>query len=305
VDHPSAESWLGALERRTPPLAALLVAVLAVSTSAVLVRYSAAGSLVTAFYRVLFTALLLLPATLVRHRGAFARLSSRDWLGASASGVALALHFAAWFESLAWTSVAASTTLVQVQVFFVAAGGALVLSERVSRRSLAGMGLAFVGICVMSLGDALTGAPLGGPAPLYGNALALAGAACMAGYLLAGRSLRGRLPLVPYVVVVYAVCALVLLALALAGGDPLLGYPSDGWLVFLALAVGPGLLGHTVLNWALGETSSGAVSASLLGEPVGSTLLAALLLGEVPTAITVGGGAVVLAGVLVATRGAQ
>jgi drug/metabolite transporter (DMT)-like permease len=290
------------VERATPPTAALAFAVVAVITSAILVRYSAAPSLVKAFYRVLFTTLLLVPFALRRHRDAFGRLSGQDWLVASAGGIALAIHFASWFESLELTSVAASVTIVQSQVLFVAIGAALFLAEHVTRRTLAGMVVALVGIAVMSVGNALTGANVAGAAPLYGNALALVGAVCAAGYVLAGRSLRQRVPLIPYVIVVYSVCAVVLLALTVADGAPLVDYPPREWLLFLGMAVGPGLFGHTVLNWALAHVESSVVSVSLLGEPIGSALLALVLLGEVPTTITVVGGTIVLIGIAVTSR---
>ncbi|ESP87241.1 DMT family transporter [Candidatus Halobonum tyrrellensis] len=291
-------SHLAAVERRVPPLAALVVAVLAVSTSAILVEWSRAPSLVKAFYRVLFTVLLLLPAALARpaDRAAFRRLRPRDVAVAAASGVALAVHFGAWFESLRWTTVAASVTLVQAQPLFVAAGAWALLDERLTGRMLAGIGVALAGATVMSGGGVLVGGA-GGARPLYGNALALLGAVAMAAYLLVGRSLRQRLPLLPYVVVVYAVCAGALLAAARARAAPLVGYPPREWLLFAAMAAGPGLAGHTVLNWALAHVESSVVSVSLLGEPVGSTLLAALLLAEYPTPVTLVGGAVVLAGV--------
>ena len=283
------------LEARTPPMAALAVAVLAVSTSAILIRYSAAPSLVKAFYRVLFTVALLAPLALTRHRAAIAALSRRHLGAAAATGFALAVHFAAWFESLEWTSVAASVTLVQSQPLFVALGAFLVLGERLRRRLAAGIAVALAGMVAMTLpGSALTGAD-----PVLGNALAVLGAVMMAGYVLAGRSLRQEVALVPYVTVVYAVCAAVLLAFAAADGATVwLGaYPPREWLLFLAMAVGPGLLGHTVINWALEHVESSVVSVTLLGEPVGSTLLAVLLLGEVPGLPTVLGGAVVLAGI--------
>jgi len=213
------------------------------------------------------------------------------------SGVALALHFAAWFESLHWTSVAASVTLVQAQPVFVALGAWILLRERVTRRMTAGIAIAVPGMAVMSFGD-LFGGVLVGPNPLYGNALALFGAVMTAGYVLAGRSLRQRLALVPYVVIVYSVCTVSLLFIVLAQGHALTGYPSREWIVFLGLAVGPGLLGHTLINWALAHLESSVVSVSLLGEPVGATMLAALLLAEIPTGITVGGGVIVLIGIL-------
>jgi len=283
-------------EPAVPPPVGLGVAVLAISTGAVLVRLSRAPSAVAAFYRVLFTTLPLVPVAVVRHRGAFARIRRRDLGYAAVSGLALAVHFAAWFESLVWTSVAASVTLVQSQPVFVAVGAWLLLRERVTRRMALGITIAVAGVAAMSLGDFLGGV-LVGPAPLYGNALALVGAVMAAVYVLAGRSLRQRIPLVPYVVVVYGVCAAGLLVVSVAGGHELVAYPAREWLVFAGLALGPGLFGHTVINWALAHLKSSVVSVSLLGEPIGATVLAALLLAETPTAFTVAGGGVVLAGI--------
>lgn len=282
-------------------MAALAVAVLAISTSAILVRYSDAPSLVKAFYRVLFTAGLLAPVALARYRPAIAGLSARHLLAAAATGVALAVHFAAWFESLEWTSVAASVTLVQSQPLFVALGAFLLLGERLTRRLVVGIVVAIAGMAAMTL-PAAAGV---GPRPAFGNALAVLGALMAAVYVLAGRSLRQEVSLVPYVTVVYSACALALLALAVGDGATVwLGaYPRREWLLFLAMAVGPGILGHTVINWALEHVESSVVSVTLLGEPVGSTLLAVVLLGEVPGLLTVAGGAVVLGGIALAVHG--
>ena len=290
---------LGRLEERTPPMAALGVAILAVSTSAVLVRWSDAPAVVLAFYRVLLTSLLVVPFLFTRHAGDFGAFRRRDLLVAAATGAALAVHFAAFFESLAWTSVAASVTLVQSQPVFVALGAAFLLEERVGARKAAGIAVAVAGMVAMSGGEFLAGAAVAGERPLYGNALALLGAVMAAAYVLVGRSLRQRVALVPYVLVVYAACTVTLLAVALAWGLPLRGYGAREWLIFLGLAVGPGLFGHTVVNWALEHVESSVVSVSLLGEPVGATLLAVVLLAEVPGRTTVVGGAVVLAGIYV------
>jgi len=162
----------------------------------------------------------------------------------------------------------------------------------------AGIAVAVGGMVSMSFGDFLSGVAVG-PRPLYGNALALTGAVAAAGYVLAGRSLRQRISLVPYVTVVYGVCVLVLLSFVLAAGHPLTGYPPREWLLFVGLAAGPGLLGHTVLNWALAHLESSVVSVSLLGEPVGATLLAVAFLSETPTPATVVGWCVVLLGIYV------
>lgn len=285
-----------------PPVVALGIAILAVSTSAILIRYSSAPTLVIALYRVLFTTVLLLPFAVHSYRDAFYRLSRRDWIAASAAGVALALHFALWFESLAWTSVAASVTIVQIQVLFVASGAALFLSERITRRASVGMMIALCGIAIMSFGGTIVGAPTVGAAPLYGNILAIVAAVCMAGYVLTGRSLRQRIPLVPYVVIVYAVCVVVLLALTTAVNDTLFAYPPYEWFLFILMALGPGILGHTVLNWALAHVESSVVSVSLLAEPVCSTVLAVVLLSELPTRFTAIGGAMTLIGIIITSR---
>ena len=285
--------------RTVTPLAALWFAVFAASTSAILVRWSEAPSSVAALYRVAFTVALVAPVAVVRYRASFARLSRRDGGFAVLAGVALAVHFAAWFESLNHTSVAASVTLVQTQPIFVALGAALLLDERIRWLTAVGIGVAIVGAATMSFGDA-------GEAPLsdataVGNALAILGALTLAGYVLAGRSIRQRVPLFPYVTVVYVVCALTLFVLVGVQGHAYTAYPGREWFLFLAMAIGPGLAGHTVVNWVLEHVESVVVSVAWLGEPLGSALLAVALLGEVPDVITVVGGIVVLVGIAVTT----
>lgn len=288
-------------DARVSPPVALAVSVFAISTSAVLVRWSGAPSAVIAFYRVLFTLAILAPVAATRHRGAIRSLSARDGAVAAVTGVALAIHFVAWFESLRWTSVATSTTLVQSQPVFVAVGAALVLDERVTARAVVGIVLAVAGAAAMSASD-LLGASAFAATALYGNALAILGAVMAAGYVLAGRSLRQRVALIPYVTVVYGACTLALLVAAIASNAPLAGYPMREWALFVGLAVGPGVFGHTVVNWALAHLDSSVVSVSLLGEPVGATVLAWALLGEAPGALTVLGGTVVLAGIVITAR---
>ena len=281
------------------PVVALAFAILASSTSAILVRWSYAPSSVAAFYRVLFTTLLVAPVALVWYREEFRRLSKRDFGFATVAGVALAIHFASWFESLNHTSVAASVTLVQSQPIFVAIGAGLFLGERIRKATVIGILVAIVGAAAMSFGDAGE-APIS-DATLYGNSLAVLGAITIAGYVLAGRSIRQRVSLFPYVTVVYTACSVTLLVLVGGQGHEFVDYPAREWILFLAMAVGPGVFGHTVVNWALKYLESVVVSVAWLGEPVGSTILALLLLAEVPDGITVIGGLVVLFGIYVTT----
>ncbi|MCG1003552.1 MULTISPECIES: DMT family transporter [Halobacterium] len=282
-------------------MAAVAVAVAAVSTSAILVELSDAPRVLKAGYRVLFTTAFVAPFAF-RRRREFADIPGADWLVVSAAGVLLAVHFASWFASIEFTSIAASTTLVQTQPAFVAVGAWLLLDERVGARVAGGILVAIAGSVLLSAGDFLGGTAVGA-APGLGNALAVVGAVAGAGYVLAGRSVRQRLSLAPYVFAVYGVCTVVLFAVAVALGLPLVAYPAHEWVLFIGMAVGPGLLGHTVVNWALKYVESSVVSVSLLGEPVGSTLLALAVFGQVPGAFTVVGGVVVLAGIAVTTTG--
>lgn len=288
-------------DRRVPPAVALAVAIAAVSTSAILIRWSEAPSLVKAFYRVLFTTLLLAPFALGRHREELVSLTRRDGVFAAITGIALAVHFAAWFESLEWTTVAASVTLVQTQPVFVGVGAHFLLGERLTRGTLAGILVAVAGAALMSFGGLFSGLA-GSEAALFGNGLAVLGAVMAAGYVLAGRSIRQRVGLLAYVTVVYTACGVVLLGFVLFEGHALLGYPTVEWVLFLGMALGPGIFGHTVINWALAHVESSVVSVSLLGEPVGSTVLAMALLAEFPPLTTVLGGAVVLSGIYVTAR---
>lgn len=305
---------LAAVEDRLDPMVAVGFAVVAVSTSAILVRLSDAPSLVKACYRVLFMTLTVAPL-LPRYLPELRDIDPRDLGFATLAGLALAAHFAAWFESLEWTTVAASVTLVQTQPAFVAVGAWVLLDERLTRRMVAGIVVAMVGVAAMTLGDPVLAGLTGdgpvletittaflGSGHLYGDALAVVGAIMAAGYVLAGRSIRQRLSLVPYVFVVYGVCTVTLFSVTASRGVPLLGYPGEEWLLFLAMAMGPGLFGHTLINWALKHVESSVVSVSLLGEPVGSALLALAIFTEVPGPATVVGGAIALLGIFVTAR---
>lgn len=281
-----------------PPNVALLVSIIAVSTASILIRWSAAPPLAIASYRLLFATLILLPFYI--SSGGIKRLREsrgRDVLYLMAIGVVLALHFASWITSLSLTSVASSVLFVHVDPIFVAAVSHFVFRERIDRGTLIGMAVAFVGASIIALGDARVGY-----ASLYGDLLALIGAVMLGVYILGGRRLRQSLDLVSYVTPVYATSAAVLVLSSLITGTPLAPYPPREYILFLAIAVVPMIFGHTVYNWALRYVSAPVVSVSLLGEPVGATILAMLLLGEVPSPLTLVGGAITLAGIYMCVR---
>ena len=271
------------------PYVPLALAVLLVSFGSVLIRLAAAPALAVSFYRIGLAALLLAPFAIRDLRASWPRLSGRRRLVLVASGVALALHFATWVASLSYTSVAASVLLVNTAPLF-----AVVFSWGALRESVSGAVLAAIAIALLGAGLIARGDWTGEAASLGGILLALAGAVTLAAYHVIGRGLREALPLNAYVLGVWSVAAATLLALCLAGGVPLGGYPARTWLLFLALAVVPTLGGHGLVNRSLRLLPAPTVGLFLLGEPLGASALAGLLLGEVPGPWTLAGGAVVL-----------
>jgi len=281
-----------------PPNVALLVSIVAVSTASILIRMSDAGPLAIAAYRLIFATIILLPFFL--RSGGFKRLidSSRmDLLTLIGVGFVLAFHFASWISSLNFTSVASSVLFVHIDPIFVAAVSHFILKERINRSTLLGIVIAFAGTSIIALGDVVTG-----KTKLYGDLLALIGAIMLGIYILSGRRIRQNLDLVSYVTPVYATSALVLTVGCLVTGTRLTPYPPREYLLFFAIAVVPMIFGHTVYNWALKYVSAPVVSISLLGEPVGATILAFLFLNEMPTLPTIIGGVITLAGIYMCAR---
>jgi drug/metabolite transporter (DMT)-like permease len=175
------------------------------------------------------------------------------------------------------------------------------------------MALAFLGGLIVGLSDSCTldGSGLACPPfsefiqgrAFLGDLLALAGAWMAAGYLIIGRRLRIQISLMPYIFVVYGMAATILIGIVLILGQPLIGYPTQAYLLFLALAVIPQLLGHSTFNWALGYLSAAYVSITLLGEPIGSALLAYFFLNEIPKPLMIFGAILILIGIYIASRG--
>jgi drug/metabolite transporter (DMT)-like permease len=289
---------------RARVLAVLGAGVLVVSTASILIRWLQADgvpSLAIAAWRLAFAAVILVPMLLARCRGELAALAGRDWVLAIASGAFLAAHFATWILSLEHTSVASSVALVTTNPIWIGIASWFVFRERLGAVMVLAIALAIAGSAVIFLAD--SGAAAGaGPDPQLGNALAVAGSLAVCGYLLIGRRLRRGMSLLAYVGIVYTTAAACLMPVAAAAGASLGGFAPTAWLMLLALALGPQLLGHSSFNWALKYLSATLVALAVLGEPVGSTILAWLLLGEAVGLVKVAGMALLLGGIFLAAQ---
>jgi drug/metabolite transporter (DMT)-like permease len=289
------------------PALVLALALIGISFAGPLVRLSHAHPLAIAIWRIGFS--LIVIAAFLLGTGSWRqwrRLDPRGVLLALAAGAMLAVHFWSWNASVSLTTVAASVVLVNTQPALVAVLSAVWLREPPSRRQWLGIAVSMIGALVVAWPDLVAsgaGGALAGRA-LLGDLLSLLGAATAAVYFVSGRRLRATLDLWPYVALVYGTCFVVLLLMAAAVHAPVLHQPTRELFIFLALALGPMLLGHTGLNWALRYMPAYVVNLTLLGEPVGATLLAAFLPGirELPGVPTFVGGLLILAGIYVTTR---
>jgi drug/metabolite transporter (DMT)-like permease len=275
----------------------LLVGVVAVSFSAIFIRLADAPALTIAFYRTGIAAALLLPFALVRQREELKALTRRQVAIAVAAGAMLALHFAVWITSLSYTTIAASVVLVTTQPIWVAAFSWMLFGERLRGLVVAGVLVALAGAVVVSGGDFASPAR---PRALEGDLLALAGAITAAAYFVAGRHLRRDVSLATYAGLAYGTCAVFLLPVALLSGAQLSGFPAKTWGLFVLMALVPQMLGHTVFNFLLRDVEATVVAITVMGEPVGATLLAMAIFGEMPPASAILGGVLILAGIYVA-----
>jgi drug/metabolite transporter (DMT)-like permease len=291
----------------------LLIAILAVSTASIFIRFAQreAPSLVISALRLTIASLVLAPFALVRYRSELRALSRNDLLLGMFSGVSLAVHFATWISSLEYTSVASSVVLVSTGPLWVALLSPIFLKEPLTKTVLTGMALAFLGGMVIGLGDAcqLEGGMvcpafaevIQGKA-VFGNSLELIGAWAVAGYLMIGRRLRAGMSLIPYIFVVYGSASVSLLVAMFAAGQSPTGYSPQVYIWIILLALVPQLIGHTTYNWALRYLPATLVSITTLAEPAGSVILAYLILHEAPTRLTLLGGVLILAGIYLASR---
>jgi drug/metabolite transporter (DMT)-like permease len=269
----------------------------AVSTGSILIRLAEAPSLVVGAWRLVLAALLLTPWALPAGRREWRRLDRDDVGRLVLAGVALAIHFVTWVSSLSYTTVASSVILVSTNPIFVGLAGHFLLGEHFSRRTIVAVAIAMVGTVIVSYGDwAFTGRAL------WGDLLALMGAMGASAYMLFGRAVRRKLSTMAYVWPCYAIAGTILLLLCVLTGRPLLGYDLRTVSFFVLLAVVPQIVGHSSFNWALAHFSPLFVTLALLGEPVGATTLAFLVLGEVPPTSTLVGGGFVLLGIYLASR---
>ncbi len=272
----------------------LTLGILAASFASILIRLTPAPALVIAAGRMVFASILLTPFYLARQTRHRQELTGPKLRLSLLGGLFLAAHFGCWIESLNHTSITSSVVLVAMNPVFVALLAPLLLREKPGWRLYLAIVLGITGALIINR-PVLTS-----PGNLSGNLLALAGALFAALYVIVGRKLRPGLSLVGYVYPVYLVAGLILTVLVLILRYPLSGYSGRTWLFIFLLAIGPQIIGHTSFNWALAFLPAPTVALSILGEPVGTTILAMLLLHQFPSIWEISGGLLILTAIYIA-----
>lgn len=297
-----------------PPIFVLIFGILAVSTGSIFVRFAQqyVPSLVIAAWRLIIATIVLAPIAIIRYRSELLSLRRKELLLALLSGIFLALHFDAWITSLEYTSVASSVVLVSTTPLWVALLAPLTIKEPITRLILGGMLLALLGGIIVGLSEVCSIGQSGITCPsvgeffkgeaFFGDILAVAGAVMAALYVIIGRRLRTGMSLIGYIFVVYGMAAVVLTLIMLIAGYSPFGYPVEAYKWMILLGLIPQLLGHSSFNWALGYLSAAYVSITLLGEPIGSTILAYFLLNETPSGLEIFGAILILSGIYIASQ---
>ena len=276
------------------PMIMIVVGVMGISLSSIFVKFSEAPSAVTAIWRLMWTMAFLTPVVMGKRpvrRELFQTSINLLWLSIL-SGLFLAIHFVLWFESLQHTSVASSTTSVCTEVIWVCLGFCLFLKGKITRKAIAAIAVTLLGSVLIACSDSGSGRQL------YGDILALLAAIAVAVYTLIGRIAREKLSTTVYTYLVYSACAVALTATCLVQGANLLAYGWNAVIVGALLAIFPTILGHSIFSWCLKYFSPAFVSASKLCEPVVAAVLAGFLFGELPGAVQILGGILILGGVL-------
>lgn len=295
-------------------LGGLLIGILAVSTASLFIRFAQVEipSLVIAAGRLLIATLVITPFAFRSWKGQPPAMSGKTWGLLILAGVFLGLHFATWITSLEFTSVASSVVLVTTAPLWVVLLSPIFLKERITRWVIIGLVVALCGAVIVGIGGTcgfLEGQltcqglnHLWSRNNLTGNLLALMGALLSGSYLMVGRSVRNKLSLPIYTAIVYGIASIVLILLVLLNRSQVGGYSPSSYIWIVALALIPQVVGHSAFNWALKYLSAAYVSIALLGEPIGSVILAALFLKETPGILEIIGGVLILSGIFLATQ---
>lgn len=211
------------------------------------------------------------------------------------TGICLGLHFTFWIASLNYTSVASASVLVTIHPVMLIVAESLIFKRRFRGIVWVGVVVAFAGSALLGIADEASLEAF--PNALFGNALALTAAVIFVIYFMLGRKIRQYTEWLDYVFYVYLYATITSLTLAIfwVGGIPAVS--STALLVGVGLALGPTILGHGSINFAVKYVSPTLLSTLVLSEGVFAAVAAYFIFGEIPSMLSIGAMTIILAGV--------
>ena len=275
---------------------ALAAGLIAFGFAPILVRFASDTSpIVLVTYRTVFAAIFLLPYWLVKREPASREISKTEHAQVGLAGVCLGLHFSCWISSLYYTSVASASVLVTIHPILV-----IVVERFLFKRSFAtatwlGVAMAFGGSVLLGISDSQITQPFSNP--LFGNFLAFSAAVIFVVYLFLGQKIRQKREWIDYVFPVYGYAAVTCLILAMVLGKSLFEITTVGVWVGIGLAVGPQILGHGSMNYAVKFLSPTLLSTLILVEPLFASVLAFFIFSELPPLFSIIAMSVILVGI--------
>jgi drug/metabolite transporter (DMT)-like permease len=286
--------------------AGLSAGIIAISFAAIFIKFcEEVPSLMIATYRLVISSIIVL--VIAKSRGIrFSRFTKTQILTGMLGGMFLALHFTFWISSLKFTSVASSVVLVTTNPIFVGIFSAVFLKEAQPIELIAGIILSFLGSIILAVGDSgIRGLSIANPSFLIGDSLALLGALMASGYLMVGSKARQEMDVVSYAAIVYSFSALFLLIASFSFRISFTGYRSSSYMFMVLLAIVPQLIGHTAINWALKHLKTSMIAITILGEPIGASILAYVIFQERISSFQGAGIMLIFLAIIIASRKAR
>jgi len=283
-------------ENRALPYLALASGIVALSLSAMFVRWANAPGPITGFYRVFISTLLFSPF-FIRQQIKLPPIEQKYLLFPLAGGLFTALDFGIWNSSLKFTTAANATLLGNTAPLWVAIGALIFFREKLRGIFWRGLILALAGAALIMGNDFMRHPTLG-----IGDLMASSAAIFYASFQLITQ--RGRVYIDPFrytwLVGLSATIGMFIMNLLLQ--NPFTGYPTQTWVIFLATAVVSQMIGYLSISYALGHLPASIVAPTLIGQPILTTLLAIPLLGEIPAPLQWIGGGIALIGIYIVNQ---
>ncbi|MGO2298729.1 DMT family transporter [Paucilactobacillus nenjiangensis] len=267
-----------------------MISIIATSFASIFVKWSNAPATTISMYRMYFASLLLLPIA-YRYRKELLTLRKAEWGRLIFAGILLGCHFGLWFESLKLTTVASSMIIIALQPIVALVAEFLVFGKRTNLASMVTIGVSLIGICLVGWGDFGHGV-----ATMIGDGLSLLCIIALVTYMMVGQQVMLKVTHWLYSFVVFLVAGITLNCFNLITQQQMTGFAPREWGIFWLLAFVP-TLAYVIYNYLLNYIDTTTISMSMLGEPVGATILATLLLGESITGLTIVGNIIVLGSV--------